>query len=47
MTIKLAQLVIILVLYWLVGYYILADMYGSQSWTVKKAEHQRIDAFEP
>ena len=22
-------------------------MYGSESWTVKKAEHQRIDAFEP
>ena len=22
------------------------DMYGSESWTVKKAEHQRIDAFE-
>ena len=22
------------------------DMYGHQNWTVKKAEHQRIDAFE-
>ena len=22
-------------------------MYGSDSWTVKKTEHQRIDAFEP
>ena len=22
-------------------------MYGRESWTVKKAEHQRIDAFEP
>ena len=21
-------------------------MYGSKSWTVKKAEHRRIDAFE-
>ena len=21
-------------------------MYGSESWTVKKAQHQRIDAFE-
>ena len=21
-------------------------MYGSESWTIKKAEHQRIDAFE-
>ena len=21
-------------------------MYGSESWTVRKAEHQRIDAFE-
>ena len=21
-------------------------MYGCESWTVKKAEHQRIDAFE-
>ena len=21
-------------------------MYGSESWTVKKAEHQRTDAFE-
>ena len=21
-------------------------MYGYESWTVKKAEHQRIDAFE-
>ena len=23
-----------------------AVMYGSESWTIKKAEHQRIDAFE-
>ena len=23
-----------------------AVMYGCESWTVKKAEHQRIDAFE-
>ena len=22
-------------------------MYGCESWTVKKAEHRRIDAFEP
>ena len=22
-------------------------MYGCDSWTVKKAEHRRIDAFEP
>ena len=22
-------------------------MYGYESWTIKKAEHQRIDAFEP
>ena len=22
------------------------DMYGCESWTVKKAEHQRIDVFE-
>ena len=22
------------------------DMYGCKSWTVRKAEHQRIDAFE-
>jgi len=22
-------------------------MYGCENWTVKKAEHQRIDAFEP
>ena len=22
-------------------------MYGCESWTTKKAEHQRIDAFEP
>ena len=21
--------------------------YGCESWTIKKAEHQRIDAFEP
>ena len=21
-------------------------MYGSESWTIKKAEHQRIDAFK-
>ena len=25
----------------------LVVMYGCESWTVKKAEHQRIDAFEP
>ena len=23
-----------------------AAMYGCESWTVKKAEHQKIDAFE-
>ena len=23
-----------------------AVMYGSESWTIKKAEHQRIDAFD-
>ena len=22
------------------------SMYGCESWTIKKAEHQRIDAFE-
>ena len=22
-------------------------MYGCKSWTIKKAEHQRTDAFEP
>ena len=22
-------------------------MYGHESWTIKKTEHQRIDAFEP
>ena len=22
-------------------------MYGFESWTIKKADHQRIDAFEP
>ena len=22
-------------------------MYGCESWTIKKAEHQKIDAFEP
>ena len=22
------------------------DMYGCENWTLKKAEHQRIDAFE-
>ena len=22
-------------------------MYGGESWTIKKAEHRRIDAFEP
>ena len=22
-------------------------MYGCESWTIKKAEHQRIDAFKP
>ena len=24
----------------------LAVMYGCESWTIKKAEHQRIDAFK-
>ena len=24
----------------------LVVMYGCESWTIKKAEHQRIDAFE-
>ena len=22
-------------------------IYGCESWTIKKAEHRRIDAFEP
>ena len=26
--------------------YIYADLYGCDSWTIKKAEHQRIDVFE-
>ena len=25
----------------------LGVMYGCESWTIKKAEHRRIDAFEP
>ena len=25
---------------------LLVVMYGCESWTIKKAEHQRIDAFE-
>ena len=25
----------------------LVVMYGCESWTIKKAEHRRIDAFEP
>ena len=25
----------------------LVVMYGCESWTIKKAEHQRIDASEP
>ena len=28
------------------GMVFLVVMYGCESWTVKKAEHQRIDAFE-
>ena len=28
------------------GYSFLVVMYGCESWTVKKAEHRRIDAFE-
>ena len=28
------------------GYGFPAVMYGCESWTVKKAEHRRIDAFE-
>ena len=24
----------------------LVGMYGCESWTIKKSEHQRIDAFE-
>ena len=23
------------------------EMYGCESWTIKKTEHQRIDAFKP
>ena len=26
--------------------FFLVIMYGCESWTIKKAEHQRIDAFE-
>ena len=28
------------------GYVVPVVMYGCDSWTIKKAEHQRIDAFE-
>ena len=28
------------------SYVFLVVMYGCESWTIKKAEHQRIDAFE-
>ena len=28
------------------GYGFLSVMYGCESWTIKKAEHRRIDAFE-
>ena len=28
------------------GYGLSRDMYGCESWTIKKAEHRRIDAFE-
>ena len=28
------------------GYGFPVVMYGCESWTIKKAEHQRIDAFE-
>ena len=28
------------------SYGYLAVMYGYESWTIKKAEHRRIDAFE-
>ena len=24
----------------------LVDMYGCESWTIRKAEHQKIDAFK-
>ena len=29
-----------------IGMAFLVVMYGCESWTIKKAEHQRIDAFE-
>ena len=28
------------------GYGLPVVIYGCESWTIKKAEHQRIDAFE-
>ena len=28
------------------GYVFTVVMYGYESWTIKKAEHRRIDAFE-
>ena len=31
---------------YIVQYGFPALMYGCESWTVKKAEHQKIDAFE-
>ena len=27
--------------------FFLVVMYGCESWTIKKVEHQRIDDFEP
>ena len=29
------------------GYGFSSGQYGCESWTIKKAEHRRIDAFEP
>ena len=32
---------------WVLSHLFPVVMYGCESWTIKKAEHQRIDAFEP
>ena len=30
----------------IVGFHFLVVIYGCESWTIKKAEHRRIDAFK-
>ena len=45
-TLKSRDIILLLKIHLVKAMAFLIVMYGCESWTIKKAEHQRIDAFE-